>query len=236
METGSNNILVFYSNTNAHGKHDATGAFIPEAEEFQKVHQIPEKNMFGIRCPRVPKKKRRQQVLDTIESFDEPLDSIAFFGHGWPQGIQFGFNRKNLIELVDVVKNKSYSTLNITLFACLAAEDDVRDRDHKNVGPGTDGGFADVLRDTMVREDILYGHVDAHKTAGHTSWNPYLVRFLCEDVDDPEFGAIGGGWLVEPRSQMWKKWVNALRDKEGGLRYRFPFMTEMEIKQELLAA
>jgi hypothetical protein len=58
---------------------------------------------------------------------------------------------------------------------------------------------------------------------------------LCEDVDDPEYGAEGGAWIVEPRSRLWKKWVQMLRQKKSGLRYRFPFMDELEIKQELAA-
>ena len=101
------------------------------------------------------------------------------------------------------------------------------------LGPATDGGFADVLRDEMVRAGLSSGWVDGHKTAGHTSFNPFLVRFLCEDVDDPEHGAEGGSWLVQPRSQLWRKWIAALKSKKNGLRYRFPFLTEMEIKMEL---
>jgi hypothetical protein len=97
----------------------------------------------------------------------------------------------------------------------------------------TDGGFADLLRDEMVRRGITDGWVDAHKTAGHTSWNPNVVRFLCEDVDDEEFGAEGGFYLVEPRSTYWKKWCAALRDNKSGFRYSFMTKTEFEIKTAL---
>jgi hypothetical protein len=230
---GPQNHLVFYTSVNVRGKNDAKGAFIPEAEHYAKLHGIPEENMFGIPCPRLRKDKRRERVLDTVSGFKNDIESIAMFGHGWPSGIQFGFNRKNHTELLDAIVDKCTGEFKLILFACLAAENDVREREIRNIGPGTDGGFADVFRDSMVRYGINFGHVDAHKTAGHTSWNPYLVRFLCEDVDDPEFGAIGGGWLVEPRSQFWGKWVKKLRARSTGLRYRFPFMDELEIKTEL---
>jgi hypothetical protein len=232
------NILVIYSDTNTHGKSDATGAFMPEAEAFAKVHQVPSENMVGIRCPRVNKGIRRGKVLDAMYQRGQhrPLDAIVFFGHGWPQGIQFGFNRSQIPELVDRMGEFCHPDAKVVLFACLAAENDVRDKLVTGLGPATDGGFADILRDEMVRQGMNKGWVDGHKTAGHTSWNPFLVRFLCEDVDDPQFGAVGGAWLVAPRSQLWKKWIKALKDQKSGMRYRFPFMSEIEIKAELLGA
>jgi hypothetical protein len=230
------NIVAIYSDTNSHGKHDASGAFIPEAEAFAQLHNIPQENLAGLRLPKIAKKKRRQQTMDIIAEAgkNKPLDAIALFGHGWPQGIQFGFNRQHIPELVECIAACSYGDVKVILFACLAAENDVRDRKVTGLGPATDGGFADMLRDEMVRQGLTRGWVDGHKTAGHTSWNPFLVRFWCEDVDDPEIGATGGAWLVAPRSQAWKKWIKALRDQSTGMRYRFPFMSEMEIKMELV--
>jgi len=232
------NILVIYSNTNTGKKHDASGAFIPEAQAFQAAHNIPDCNMVGIKCPRIKKSTRRKQVYEAIErvSQDYPLDAIAFFGHGWPDGIQFGINREHIPELVSHMDGCCTQEVKVTLYACLAAENDVRDKQIKKLGVATDGGFCDVLRDEMVRQGFTAGHVDGHKTSGHTLVNPYWVRFLCENVDDPEFGAVGGAWLVAPRSILWKPWVNALRDRDKGLGYRFPFMDELDIKAELMGA
>lgn len=229
------NILVIYSNTNSRGKSDATGAFIPEMKAFAKIHDVPKENVVGIRCPRVNKAKRRRQVYAAITKATRfgQLDAIAFFGHGWPQGIQFGFNRSHIPDLVWCMKDCCLPGVKVILFACLAAENDVKDKKVTGLGPVTDGGFCDLLRDEMVRQEINRGWVDGHKTAGHTSWNPFLVRFLCEDVDDPEFGAVGGAWLVAPRSELWKKWIKALKNQKTGMRYRFPFMSEMAIKLEL---
>jgi hypothetical protein len=230
------NILVAYSNTNSHGKHDASGAFAPEAKAFAKFHGVPDENVVGMKLPKVAKRRRRERTMDAIATAgkDRLLDAIALFGHGWPQGIQFGFNREHIPSLVDHLAQYCRPDLKVTLFACLAAENDVRDRNVMNLGPATDGGFADLLRDEMVRRGLDRGWVDGHKTAGHTSWNPFLVRFLCVDVDDPEVGAEGGAWLVAPRSETWKQWCAKLKDQKSGMRYRFPFMAELMVKAELM--
>lgn len=232
------NILVFYSSTNAKGKHDATGAFIPEAKAFKKLHNIPDENFIGVKCVGVPTVRRRRIVLDTIHDrgSEQLLDAVAFFGHGWPRGIQFGFNRDHVDELAALLERKASNDVRIVLYACLAAENDKRDSKVEGVGPATNGGFADELRDAMVLAGISEGLVDAHKTAGHTTWNPYVVRFLCKNVDAPDYGGVGGAWLVAPRSEHWRDWIRALRNKSGGLRYRFPFMSQFEILAELVLA
>jgi hypothetical protein len=228
------NILVFYSNTNTHGKKDATGAFIPEAKAFVKTHSVPVDNIFPMNLNKVPTKERRLKVIRALNNYKGPkLNAIAFFGHGWPSGIQFGFRKHQISLLVTNFKNICKPSVNILLYACLAAENKVKDSNIKNVGPGTDGGFADLLRDEMVRQGMNRGWVDAHKTAGHTTWNPFVVRFYCKNVDDPKVGAVGGSWLVQPRSQFWKLWIIELRNKKRGMRYLFPFMEELELKAKL---
>lgn len=229
----SKNAIVFFSNTDTKGKKDATGAFIPEAKKFASYHGIPETNMFGIKCPGVSRQKRAEAVFDGLyeaRKLTDRLESVSFFGHGWPAGIQFGFNKKNVDELSRQMAVIAAKDLKVTLYACLAAENETRDSEIKNIGVGTDGGFADLLRDSLYKNGVTKGWVDAHKTAGHTSWNPYVIRFLCE-ICGPE-GGEGGSWLVEPRSQFWKKWVKALRH-ELNFRYAFPFYTELELKNIL---
>lgn len=230
------NVLVFYSNTNVQGRKDATGAFIPEAKAFRKTHDIPKENFIGVKCRGAKAAQRREHVFSKIEEIGSkrPINSIAFFCHGWPAGIQFGIRRDQISDLVSLLKQYATKDVRIVLYACLAAENDVRDNEIGKSGPATDGGFADELRDNMVRAGISDGIVDAHKTAGHTSWNPYVVRFLCSDVITPEYGGVGGAFLVEPRSENWRAWVKALKDKERGLRYRFPYMSQYEILSELI--
>jgi hypothetical protein len=233
------NILVIYSNTNVGKKKDATGAFIPEAEAFQRMHGIPDENMVGVKCPRVPKHKRRAKVYKAIERVGKKrtIDAIAFFGHGWPQGIQFGIGKGTIKDFCSLLglsndSGQPYCSdkLIIVLYACLAAENNDKN-DNRKIGPGTNGGFADELRDELNRFGFS-GHVDAHLTAGHTDWNPFLIRFVCESWEDD---LCGGSWIIQPRSALWKKWVKLLKSNTG-FRLRFPFMKEEEIVAEVASS
>lgn len=229
-----NKILVIYSNTNVKGKRDATGAFIPEARAFSARYDVPIENQFGVKCPNVSKAVRRRRVLDFLHQRVQEADGIeclALFCHGWPKGIQFGFNLQHIPQLVNAIIKRSEGELYIPIYACLTAEDEVRDNQKGEIGPATDGGFADLLRDELERNGIKKGWVDGHKTAGHTTWNPYVVRFLMDSVSELDEQGIGGSWLVGPRSQLWREWREALR--EGSFRYEFPFMTELEVKAKL---
>jgi hypothetical protein len=111
------NILVIYSDKNSKGKHDATGAFIPEAFAFAKHHEIPKENLIPVTCVGVPKYKRKAKVLKEIEKagIERKLDAIVFFGHGWPSGIQFGIGRKDVPELAELISKHSYPTVKIIL-------------------------------------------------------------------------------------------------------------------------
>jgi hypothetical protein len=233
------NTLVLYSAKNTPGKSDATGAFIPEAKAFIRTRiesgdDVTSMNMALVGLPRWRRKKLTDEAIYSFVR-NRTLDCLALFGHGWPDGIQFGFRRSDIGELVARLAMNCSQDLRVVLYACLAAENDVRDRDHKNVGPGTDGGFADLLRDELVRWGVYNCVIDAHKTAGHASWNPYVVRFRGDAVEDLNKGGVGGAWLVAPGSEYWKAWVKKLRGKarKGHLRYRFPFMSELQIKAEL---
>jgi hypothetical protein len=223
--------LVFYSSKDTHGKKDATGAFVPEAKAFARYHVIPDKDVIGIDCTKTNKaSNRRAKVIQEL-LLREDLELLAFFGHGWPSGIQFGIRKGHIRRILDHVR--ATDDLKVGLYACLTAENEERDTSLKNVGPGTDGGFADTFRDEMVRHGITKGWVDGHKTAGHATWNPNLVRFLCEDVDDRDYGAEGGFYLVEPRSTYWKKWCMALSRNTQNLRYSFILKSELVLKSEL---
>lgn len=222
------NIAVIYSTKNKRGKKDATGAFIPEARAFQLVHGISDNNMIGINCISHTMKRRYENLISALYAIgrNEPLDAIVFFGHGWPNGIQFGLTKKNVSSFVYLlVQNRTVKlTCHFALYTCLTAENEIRDKQIKNIGPATKGGFADQLAYRLGRMNIA-GHVDAHKTSGHTTWNPYVVRFQ-NTIESPR-----AAWLVEPGSESWKNWVKAVRG--SNLRFEFPFMSEFEIKQTL---
>lgn len=215
-------LLIFYSSKNTHGKKDATGAFIPEARGFARHYGIPDEHLIGVDCTQ-PKRQRREQVLAAIASV-EGLEGLLFFCHGWPTGIQMGFNLKNLHILADVIAKHAVDDIKVGLMACLTAENKERDNEVKEIGPATDGGFADRLRDELSARKISRGWVDGHKTAGHTSWNPMLIRFLCENAnqeEDDDHETPGGSWIIKPGSLYWKRWREALKNNTGNLRYEF---------------
>lgn len=230
------NVLVLYSSKNTKGRKDATGAFIPEAKRFAKAHGVPKDQVVGIDCIGRSYAKRREQAFQIIHDTgaEAPLDCLACFCHGWPDGIQFGITREHVVNFAALLGRKMNPNAVVVLYACLTAENDERDLMHGQVGPGTDGGFADLLRDELVWYDVDRGWVDAHKTAGHVTWNPFVVRFTGKQVKFPIFGAEGGAWIVQPGSASWKNWIAALRSSRiDGLRYHFPFMSEAEIIKSL---
>lgn len=81
------------------------------------------------------------------------------------------------------------------------------------------------MRDCLCNRDIV-GHVVAHRTAGHTTRNPYLVR--CESKGY-ENGSTS--WLVEPKSDLWHTWIERLGRTQ--FRYQAPFMSQAEIIEKL---
>lgn len=220
-------LLIFYSSVNTPKKKDATGAFIPEARGFARHYMVPDEHVIGVDCTQ-QKRQRREKVLNALATVDG-LEGLLFFGHGWPNGIQFGFTRKNLNVLSAAISSRCSDDIKVGLMACLTAENDVRDQELEELGPATDGGFADMLRDDLVKAKKTKGWVDGHKTAGHTSWNPYVVRFMCDADADAE----GGAWIVQPGSGMWKRWREALKKNTGGLRYEFFRKDELAIKSYL---
>jgi len=226
------NILVLYSSANSNGKKDATCVFIPEAKEFAKIHKIPDGNCIGLPLTKMRVNERKDRVRDAIycAGREKPLTGIVFFGHGWPTGFQFGFNRDDAYELADCIEmahKNSTELLCVALYACLTGENQIRDNEIKNIGPATTNGFADILRKELRKSGIKKGTVDAHKTAGHSTYNPYVIRFFLHDTGID----TGGSWLVEPASEYWLFWKRALRNTD--LRFRFPFMNELQIKSEL---
>lgn len=226
------NIVTIFSNTNVKGKHDATGAFIPYEQKFSKLHGVPVNNRTGINCVNLSRNKRRGLVFDAILSAgrSEKIDAIAFFCHGWPSGLQVGLNCSELPGFTELLKSTCARDVKIILYACLAAENDVRDSERRRLGPATDGGFADTLRDLMSAKGLTDGHVDAHKTAGNALWNPFVVRFPCQIRPEHAYPELytGGAWLVEPGSEYWHKWC-----AHNDLDLRYPFMSQSEIFAEL---
>lgn len=201
------NILSIAPMHNTGNKKDATGAFIPEAKAFNKFH-ADSFDTFGpvLIDNKQSKAKMRADVVSAIEKYQPEM--LAVFCHGWKTGIQFGFDRKNLVEMVTAFPSNNIAPL-VCIYGCLTADGDA---------PGGDGGFADVLRDAFCEIGFRNCQVDAHETAGHTTRNPFVRRF---EGKGSSTGGVGGYYLVQPKSKPWGAWQKALK---GDLRFNFPFM------------
>lgn len=221
--------LVFAPLHNTPGKRDVTGAFMPEARAFCLQHglladQVKQFNNF------VPMPARAVQVRQWIQrEMVDSVDTVAFFAHGWKDGIQAGFRVADpagvasAARLAQSLADVCTRTPTVILYCCDTARDDDTDReDDTRPGPGGNGGFADKLRDQLGHFGIA-ATIYAHTTAGHTTWNPWVRRFDPDEV-------AGGHWVVEPHSELWLRWRRALH---GTLRFRFPFMSTAEIEHEL---
>lgn len=229
------NILAFYSSENSKGKKDATGVFMPEAEAFIEVNGTDEKSgSFPINCIGTTAKSRSVLAQEVIKEHKEEyglITTLTFFCHGWGSGNQFGFRKNNLKDLAQVIKANCTDDVKIALYSCSNADGPAVNVWPFNVGHGADGGFADLLRDHLAR--VCMARVDAHKTKGHATWNPYVVRFTCASVEDKAKGGKGGYWLVDPKSEHWGQWRRRLANQSDTLRYRFPLMTQVDILSEL---
>jgi len=220
------NILVIYSSKDTPGMNDADGAFIPQAIAFARVHGVPPSNMHGIPCPDLSNAKRFDRVLSALHN-SQGLRQVAMFCHGWSSGLQFGLNKLNIPQLVQGLSAACVPEVKLTLYACSTASTNKNTRNIKM--PGTDNGYADKLRDKMLEKGFKGGWVDAHLQKGHTTENPFMIRFYTEPRFENDWDLPGGEWLVSPKSALWPKWKKAVQDDTSPFRFKFGQMTEAEI-------
>lgn len=226
------NCLVIYQSTNRKNRKDATGAFIPEAKAFQKIHGVPDGNMIPI--PHDMKRHVRWSKFSFSLNFekmiiDNKLDAIVYFGHGTPRslpliGAKMSPRDLHLIGNVRVAKRTSAdmakrivncikSDGKVILYACLA---------------GKGFGFADRLDEHFADLGRPYIRTISHITAGHTSWNPN-AEYSGEGPDRM------GVPIIKKSDPLWKKWISALRSNQW-FRLSFPFMSVAEIRSRLTLA
>lgn len=214
--------LVFAPLRNVKGKRDAD-EFLREARAFCRARGLrPDVALFDNEQGLT---ERREEVLARLHNTaPASLETLALFCHGWPTGVQAGFQLPHVRGLARELKAVAAPELRVILYCCsTGADNDGSDADERQPGPGGDGGFADRLRDELAAVGVR-ATVWGHSTAGHTTRNPYLRAFLPEERQ-------GGHWVVEPFSDLWLAWVRALRTTD--LRFRFPWMTAAELEAEL---
>jgi hypothetical protein len=225
-------VLAFVPKSNSHGKKDATGAFIPEAKGLialaragSRIHHFDNTSDLAAR--------RAEVLAELNRSKDGGFTAIAFFCHGWMDGIQAGFMRAHATRLAQAIHAAVSSTPNaiasdvtIPLYCCSTGKDP---QDDPLTAAGTgDDSFADKLRDALCSAGQLDCRVMGHTTAAHTTWNP-MVLFM--DGMGVATGGVGGYPPVSPKSASWSAWRKALRSTT--LRFRMPFMEPAAIHAEL---
>lgn len=192
-------------------RNDVGGTFAPEAcwfthynyAPFDSIHIIDNGTDNG-----GPERARREAVLGVLDAHaGEPLELVAFFCHGWPVGMQFGFRLDSLPDLVAALAAKGAPGIRIVLYACETGaspeegELEVlrRDRAHPATPETEEEEAANdrreaALRATIagqaagiggfaftLRDQLVATHpgcqVFAHVTLGHSTHNPELRRF-----------------------------------------------------------
>jgi len=225
-------VLCFVPATNSHLK-DATGAFHPESAAFLKqakgglIYKFDnEKELPG----------RRAEILAQLKQHTgEGFTAVAFFCHGWMDGMQGGFLRKHVGELAAAIhacvsSKPSPVILDVVVpLYCCSTGQDPQDDPLTAIGTGDDS-FADKLRDALCSVGQINCRVMGHTVAAHTTMNP--MALFMDGMGVPN-GGVGGYPPVSPKSADWKAWKAALANPKSTLRFRMPFMTPAEIHAEL---
>lgn len=170
--------------------------------------------------------ERRAAVLHHVHAAEPgTLELLAFFCHGWSDGIQGGFKCKHVRGLARELQAVAAPEFTVALYCCSTGDDRDPTTAQKQPGPGGDGGFADRLRDELCELGVA-ATVFAHETAGHTTRNPYVRVFRPDE-------RAGGRWLIEEGSELWAAWRRRLHNTD--LRFRFPFLPQELLEEELRA-
>jgi hypothetical protein len=215
-------VLAILPSHNSEGKKDLTGAFDPEAKALLRLASgVGVINRFH---SLKPMGARRASVLEAMELMPSRcVDSVALFCHGWLDGVQAGFTRKNVGEFAAAIVRVTRGPAPVVALFCCSTGDDPEGDSLSAAGTG-EGSFADKMRDALREAGATGCSVYAHTTAAHTTRNPYVIRF---DGD-----ALGGYPVVAPGQPLWSAWKRALQTTD--LRLRAPWMSNSEIHAELM--
>ena len=220
-----NNCLAFYVPTNTKGKHDGD-EFKREATTFVSLNNG---YLVPIEYRRGHGAQMRAQVSKAVNDYcerGEMFDCVALFCHGWSNGVQLGHRVSDgtVADLADDISAVLEPDGCVALYCCSTAHDR-DDFDDEEIGAGTQGGFADELYKELQHHGFDAHKVDAHFTKGHTTRNPFVVRF---EAMTPS--VYNGEWLIEPGSPHWRRWVEALKTD---FRLKFPLCTRAEVECHL---
>ena len=136
---------------NRPGKHDASGAFVPEGTAWSRANQASELflDAEGLSAQQV-----RDAVLDQLfRPQHRGLQQVAFFCHGFPRGIGLGFHGRDGAACLAAGIQSATEQGTVILYSCSAGQ-----------------WFAGELA-RMLGEGFA---VWSHMGRGHTTRNPRL--------------------------------------------------------------
>lgn len=209
------NMIVITPDRNVHST-DFKGAFEPESLTFMKV--VPGKHKLIKFDASKGVAARRAFVFGELSKL-KGVDyrGVAFFCHGWHNGIQAGVTLAQIPELVRLIceatKNgvDAKDVLHVPLYCCsTAAKGAVPEAASET---GGDGGFADTMRDNFCLQGKPWVRVFGHTTPGHTTRNSQVRVF---EGKGSTIGGLGGEVLVRqppPKNPLWSVWNAAIAGK-----------------------
>jgi hypothetical protein len=205
-------VLAIHPLFNTPNRKDASGAFIPEARAFVELHAPGSRLAFDNNKALPDRRAEVTRILQRHAGKD--LRCVAFFCHGWGRGkgemgMQTGFMERHIPALAALLDGCLAKDGVVALYACDSGRDEDYDRkdDVKPEATGV-GGFASQLSKALKRPVL------AHAKEGHTTTNPFVMRFGADGV---------GVWYSTPGTEDFKAFARDLRI-DAKLRYALPFL------------
>lgn len=204
-------ILITFDSTNGHNpdgseKHDAQGAFIPQAVVAARVRREMGDSVYSAPCNTVP------ETIAAIEAAG-PIDAWWYFGHGTHFTLpSIGAHAAEMQRIAKALATHHEGTeLRVALFACSTG--------------ALKGGLANKLAMGLAGYGIVGGWVDSHSTAAHTTENPDCVRY-----------SIGMDLRIVPFDRetdpLFPTWAAALKSDQR-FRFSWPFLPIGDVRNEV---
>lgn len=176
-------------------KPDATGAFHIGARAFSAHHRFAAPVLFDNTGNH---QQIRSAVLDIIRNASGPLDVLAYFGHGMPNGLSSAkIYVRQLDELTAALRPVLATNATIILYACSAGI--------------FVNGFAAQLAQRLNGVQVF-----GHATSMHSFYNPFKTRHPA------------GEWVVDPCDTInFRRWSVRLTTTNLWARYPFMTADEL---------
>jgi len=190
--------IIIANSKNKPFRHDATGAFMPEARRLAHVLEKSEPDTTVVLFINMRQKPWivRRALRHTIEPFvGADTEQIYFLCHGWRTGFQAGYRGKSgALMLAHQFAEQAPNLKLLTFYAC-------------SMGAGqVDNNFLYWLSEELPEVTII-----GHYKAGHTTKNP----FVCVYKNSERI------FKYNKKDILWPLWKNLLK-KDEKLRFLYP--------------